>query len=65
MNKRPLSIIIVGCGFIACGILGIAYHAAEFNPKAPFEADLVLGLLVRLLAILGGIFLLRGANWAR
>lgn len=65
MNKRPWFVTIVGWLFIVVGIVGIVYHANEFNLQAPFDYDLVWALFVRLLAIVSGTFLLRGANWAR
>lgn len=61
MNKRPWSVTVVGWLFI----VGIVYHANEFNLQVPFDYDLVWALFVRLLAIVSGAFLLRGANWAR
>ena len=63
MNKRPRSITVISWIFLAAGVLGLAYHATEF--KAPLEYDLVLACFVRLLAILAGVFMLRGSNWAR
>ena len=65
MIKRPWSVTIVGWLFIAVGIGGISYHASEVRVQAPFDDDLVWALLVRLLSIVGGAFLLRGAHWAR
>ncbi len=65
MNKRPLSVAIISYLFIMAGAVGLAYHATEFNPQHPFEYELMLVLFVRLLAIVGGVFALRGANWAR
>ena len=65
MNKRPLSVTAIGCLFIVAGVIGLAYHGAEFGAQRPFDYDIVLVLLVRLLAILGGVFLLRGSDWAR
>lgn len=65
MNKRPLSVTIIGCIFIAAGIIGFAYHVPEFKTLRPFPNEIVLGLSVRLLAVLGGVFVLRGQNWAR
>ena len=65
MKKRPLPVTIIGWLFIAVGLLGFAYHATEFNPEVSLDADLALVLVVRLLAIVGGVFLLRAANWAR
>jgi hypothetical protein len=65
MNKRPLSITVIGCLFVAAGVVGIAYHATEFNTQHPFEYEIVWACFVRLLAILGGAFVLRGNNRAR
>lgn len=48
---------------IAAGAIGIAYHFTEFKSTPSSEYLLVLG--VRLIAIVGGVFLLRGKDWAR
>lgn len=65
MAKRPLSVTIIGWLFIAAGIFGFAYHASELRVQHLFDLELIWVLFVRLLAIAGGIFVLRGANWAR
>lgn len=65
MNKRPHSVTAIGCIFVAAGVLGLAYHGAEFKEQRHFDYDNVWVLLVRLLAIIGGVFLLRGSDWAR
>ena len=65
MNKRPLSITVIGSLFIAAGVVGLAYHAIEFKALRPFQYDVGWVCLVRLLAIVGGMFMLRGSNWAR
>lgn len=65
MNKRPHSVTIISCLFIAGGVIGFAYHVTEFKALRPFDFSLVLVCLIRLLAILGGVFALRGRNWAR
>ena len=65
MNERPRSVTAIGCIFIVAGVIGLAYHGAEFKAQRPFDYDIVWVLLVRLLAILGGVFLLRGSDWAR
>jgi hypothetical protein len=65
MTNRPLSVTIIGWLFIAAGAVGFAYHATEFNARSPFQYDLVWVCLVRLVAILGGWFMLSGHNWAR
>ena len=65
MNKRPHSVTAIGCIFIVAGVIGLAYHGAEFKAHRPFDYGNVWVLLVRLLAIIGGVFLLRGSDWAR
>ncbi|HYT60889.1 MAG TPA: hypothetical protein VEL06_12005 [Haliangiales bacterium] len=65
MNKRPRSITVISWLFVATGVIGLAYHATEFKAERPFEVDLVWVCFVRLLAILCGVFMLRGSNRAR
>jgi hypothetical protein len=65
MNKRPRSITIISWIFLAAGVVGLAYHATEFKAQHPLDYDLVLVCFVRLLAIVSGVFMLRGSNWAR
>ncbi len=63
MSKRPVSVTVVAGIFMAAGVMGFVYHVSEF--KSSFEFELVWVCLLRLLAIVGGVFLLRGDNWAR
>jgi len=63
MNKRPLSVSIIGCLSVAAGAVGIAYHLTEL--KGQLDYGVVWLCLVRLVAILCGVFVLRGSNWAR
>jgi len=65
IHTRPLSVTIVAWLFIVAGTVGFVYHAIEFMASAPWPADAIWVLAVRLLAIVGGVFTLRGANWAR
>ncbi|HKR83218.1 MAG TPA: hypothetical protein VJS37_03530 [Terriglobales bacterium] len=65
MRKRPISVTIVSWIYIVAGIGGIAVHWTEFSLRHPFSNDAVLALIVRALAIVAGVFMLRGANWAR
>lgn len=62
--KRPLSVTIVGCVFVAAGLVGLAYHVPEFNSQ-PFHSELIWAALVRLLAVVSGVYILRGRDWAR
>ena len=59
--KRPLSVTILGCLFIFAGSAGLIYHLSD----RPLEPGIVLISLVRILAIVGGVFLLLGHGWAR
>jgi len=63
MNKRPLSVVTISWLFVVSGAFGFAYHATR--TQSPFEYELVFVLFLRLLAIVGGVFTFRGANWAR
>jgi hypothetical protein len=62
---RPVSITIIGWLFIAAGVIGFLYHLPELNLEDPFSNDGPLVLLVRLLAVAGGILVLRRFNIGR
>ena len=62
--KRPLSVTLISYLFIIAGVVGIAYHASELREIAT-RREVIWVLTVRLLAIVGGIYALRGATWAR
>jgi uncharacterized membrane protein HdeD (DUF308 family) len=59
--KRPIAVTVIGCVFIAAGVMGVAYH---FSDK-PFDGGAIALLAVRVLAIVAGVYLLMGKNWAR
>lgn len=65
MNKRPLSVMLIGCLYIAVGVIATAFHLIEFKPQHPFQYDIVWASLVGLIAIVCGVYMLRGNNWAR
>lgn len=65
MNRRPLSITIIGWIFILVGCVAFLYHVTEIDPRRPLEPDLLWVCFVRILALISGVFLLRGCNWAR
>jgi len=60
-----LSGTIIAWLCIVAGVVGLAYHATEFDLTRPFADDGLWVLLVRLLAVVAGAFMLRGRNWAR
>jgi CHASE2 domain-containing sensor protein len=65
MNKRPIPVIVIGCLYVATGAIGLASHLIAFKPQHPFQYDIVWISLVSLIAIVCGIYMLRGSNWAR
>ena len=65
MVKRPLTVTLVAWLFIVAGMVGVTHHASDFDPGGSLAQGAVWVLLVRVLAIIGGVFVLRGANWAR
>jgi len=60
MNKRPLSVTIISWLFIAVGVVALAYHSTHLN-----DEHILWILIVRFLALVGGIGLLLRQNWAR
>lgn len=65
MNKCPLAVTIISWLYIVTGVLGLAFHFSEYRIQRPFEYDIVWIALVEIAAIVAGIFMLRGNNWAR
>jgi len=65
VKRPPWSVVIVACLYIAVGVLGFAFHLREFFQRSSFQYDIVEIELTEFLAFLFGVFLLRGANWAR
>jgi len=59
--KRPLPVIVFGCLFILAGTVGLLYHVKD----RPLDRDFYFISTVRVLAILGGVFMLLGHNWSR
>src|SRR5688572_17549288 len=64
-SERPLSVTVISGLFLVAGAIGLAYHAAEFKTAGAFPYDVAWVCVVRLLAILSAVFMLRGSNWAR
>jgi hypothetical protein len=70
MNHRPRSVTIISWIFIAVGAIALTYHLlprhiGELKDQRSLEHGLVWVLLIRFLAIVGGVFMLIGHNWAR
>ncbi len=59
--KRPWQFTIIGLLFIFARLAGLIHHLSD----RPLEQGRVLISMVRILALVGGIFLLMGQGWAR
>jgi hypothetical protein len=55
---------MIGCLFLFAGAIGLAYHSSELVTR-PFQYERLWVGVIRLLAIVFGLFILRGHNWAR
>lgn len=64
-NKRPLSVTIVGFVYIAVGPVGFVFHLHEILARYAPHYYGVLIELTELVALISGVFLLLGHNWAR
>jgi hypothetical protein len=65
MNERPLSVTIISGLFIAAGVIGLAYHFTELKIQGAFQYEVVWALMLRFMAIVCGVYMLHGSNWAR
>jgi hypothetical protein len=59
--KRPIPVTILSYLFIAAGLLGLAYHLSQ----RPVDRWVALISLIRAIAVVAGVFLLKGRDWAR
>ena len=65
-KKRPLAITIISWVFIAVGSVALCYHLMPSHlAELRNTNELFWVCLVRLLAIVCGVFMLLGFNWAR
>lgn len=64
-TNRPLPITLLGWFYIAVGAITFAYQFAAWRLLFPLQYSVVLAELLRLAAVVAGIYMLRGRNWAR
>ncbi len=64
-KKRPLSVTVLACVYLAVGVIGFAYHFSDLRAWNASQYDGLWIELTEFLAIVCGAFLLRGQNWAR
>jgi hypothetical protein len=65
MRKRPWSVTIAGWIFVLVGAADVAFHVTDVKLRGPFAYDALWPLGLGLVAIVCGLFVLRGSNWAR
>lgn len=59
-SKRPVSVLVIACLYIAVGAVGFVAHFHDFR-----QADFFWIELTELLAVLAGVFMFLRHNWAR
>lgn len=64
-NLRPISVTLLAWLYIAVGAIGFIAHFTEIHASNMFRFDGIWIEVVEVLAIICGVFLLRGRNWAR
>lgn len=65
MKKRPLAVTFVGWLYIVAGAVETAVLLPELHRLHPLQTGALWIGLVRLSAVLFGLYMLRGSNWAR
>lgn len=60
---RPVSVIIIAWLYIVVGVVGFVYHVTDIEREPGWRTATILA--VRVLAVVIGAFMLRGAGWAR
>lgn len=64
-RKRPISITILAWLYIVVGALGTAAHYADFRTHKPVLNEIVWITVLGVAAIVAGVFMRDGRNWAR
>jgi hypothetical protein len=64
VTKRPLPLTIVAWVYIAVGIIGFIVHLREALSGHDYRNSVIIEL-TEIPALIAGVFLLRGHNWAR
>jgi len=65
MRSRPITVTCLAWLYIAVGAVSTAFHVAQFQAHTPTPSELFWIPFLGLLAVVAGVFLLRGSNWAR
>lgn len=62
LGKPPLTVLLLSCLYIAIGTIGFVYH---FPRPLAFHYEDIGIEATELLAVIAGVCMLRGHNWAR
>lgn len=62
MRKPPISVVVIALLYLAVGIVGFVYR---FRTLLSWQQGSVWAESTELLAVIAGVFLLLGQNWAR
>lgn len=62
ISKRPVSVAILACVYLLVGLGGFAFHFKELWARQP---DAFVVEFVEIVAVVCGVFMLRGQDWAR
>lgn len=65
MRKIPWSVLLIACLYMIVGVAGFVAHFADLRRDGAFHPDTLLIEVTELLALLCGVFMLRGRDWAR
>ncbi|WP_139205189.1 hypothetical protein [Pricia antarctica] len=65
MKKCPIPVLIVALLLIVAGGVGFVYHAKDYFEQRSMGYEFAWVLLIRALAIVCGVLLLKRVNWAR
>ena len=65
MSKRPVPVTVLAVLYIAIGVIGFVHHFPDVRGAGAFAYENIWIELTELLALVCGVFMLRGANWAR
>ena len=60
---RPFAITVLGWLYIAIGVVGLVHHGSVAIRS--FHQEDIWILFTQVVAVVAGIFILRGTNWAR
>lgn len=59
-SRRPISVLVIACLYLAVGCIGFVFHFRELRHPDGLSVE-----LTEILAVVAGVFMLRGRNWAR